>query len=154
MKSSAMIEITNSQNRHCPVVNPGGYHGLANVAQIAVTEERSPRAPQNFSAPSGIRRTASNRSGNHRFTKQISANSTTIEMAQITFAEASMAKYGTFTSKPLPDPKMNQMKITGIEARLVWSRMALAGTWFLLTFTIASGSRFSRPDTNSSRANV
>src|SRR5919198_502514 len=118
MKINAMIEITASQKRHWGVLNPVpaclGYHGLANVAQIAVAEDRIPSTPQSASARGGIRRTCSNRSGNHRFTKKISENSTTIEMAQITFADASIAKYGTLTSNPLPEPKMNQMKITGM----------------------------------------
>src|SRR5256885_1804612 len=97
----------------------------------------TPMVPHSLRAPSGIRRAASHRSGKYLFTKKTSEKSTTIEIAQITLADASMAKYGTLTSKFFPDPKMKQMKITGIDARIVWSSTALAGTLFLLTFPIA-----------------
>src|SRR5438105_324403 len=129
--AAEIAEMTASHNRHFPVVYPGGYHVPANVAQMAVADERIPRTPQRARAPFGIRRTASNRSGNHRFTKKMSANSRTMEMAQITLAEASMAKYGTFGSKFfLARPNTNQIRTTGIEASTVCRITALEGTRF------------------------
>src|SRR2546423_862972 len=121
MAMAAEIRVmTASHNRHEPVVYPGGYHVPANVAQIATTEETIPRTPHSLSAPAGMRRTSSNLCGKNRFTKKMSPNRRTMEMAQMTLAEASMAKYGTLGSKFfLARPNPNQIRTTGIEARTV-----------------------------------
>src|SRR6188768_3059799 len=119
MNTSAMAVITPSQNRHSPLLNTG-YQGLWKVAQIATTDATIPDTPHTLSQPSGIRRASWYFSGNHRLTKKTSANSTTMEIAQMMLADASSAKYGTLTSNSVPRPKTIQMAITGIDASDVW----------------------------------
>src|SRR5438128_9701198 len=70
-----------------------GDHGAMKSRTTATASTAIPMTEQSARNPKGTLRCSSNRSGNQRLTKKMSANSSTIEVHQTTVTAASRTRY-------------------------------------------------------------